>query len=220
MLKCKNGRKVRLALGLSLMAAMMLTLSCTAYAKDKKAYACKKYNIDGVSGKDTMVVREKPTEDGYDTGLLTFEVNGKSAGTYDCTDDNLYVEGYQLVRTASKDFFLIVSASEGDDFSPQFRQSGTSAHLRALRFTAHACGNEVTSMTPHGKKMIAPIIITFVFLMYLLFYGALVMPAALEQPLVILLGIPLVLLGAGMVYVLITRIREIRSGEEDDLDNY
>ena len=46
------------------------------------------------------------------------------------------------------------------------------------------------------------------------------MTAALEQPLVILLGIPLVLLGAGMVYVLITRIREIRSGEEDDLDNY
>ena len=75
-------------------------------------------------------------------------------------------------------------------------------------------------MTPHGKKMIAPIIITFVFLMYLLFYGALLMTAALEQPLVILLGIPLVLLGAGMVYVLITRIREIRSGEEDDLDNY
>ena len=75
-------------------------------------------------------------------------------------------------------------------------------------------------MTPHGKKMIAPIIITFVFFMYLLFYGALVMTAALEQPLVILLGIPLVLLGAGMVYVLITRIREIRSGEEDDLDNY
>lgn len=75
-------------------------------------------------------------------------------------------------------------------------------------------------MTPHGKKMIAPIIITFVFLMYLLFYGALVMTAALEQPLVILLGIPLVLLGVGMVYVLIARIREIRSGEEDDLDNY
>ena len=75
-------------------------------------------------------------------------------------------------------------------------------------------------MTPHGKKMIAPIIITFVFLMYLLFYGALVMTAALEQPLVILFGIPLVLLGAGMVYVLITRIREIRSGEEDDPDNY
>ena len=75
-------------------------------------------------------------------------------------------------------------------------------------------------MTPHGKKMLAPIIITIIFLLYLLIYGALVMMAALEEPMVILLGIPLVLLGAGMVYVLITRIREIRSGEEDDLDNY
>ena len=75
-------------------------------------------------------------------------------------------------------------------------------------------------MTPHGKKMLAPIIITIIFLLYLLIYGALVMVAALEEPMVILLGIPLVLLGAGMVYVLIARIREIRSGEEDDLDNY
>ena len=75
-------------------------------------------------------------------------------------------------------------------------------------------------MTPHGKKMLAPIIITIFFLLYLFIYGALVMMAALEEPLVILLGIPLVLLGAGMVYVLLARIREIRSGEEDDLDNY
>ena len=75
-------------------------------------------------------------------------------------------------------------------------------------------------MTPHGKKMLAPIIITAVFLIYLAVYGALVIFAALEVPLVILFGIPLVLLGAGMVYTLITRIREIRSGEEDDLGNY
>ena len=75
-------------------------------------------------------------------------------------------------------------------------------------------------MTPHGKKMLAPIIITIFFLLYLFVYGALVIMAALEQPLVILFGIPLVLLGAGMIYVLYTRIREIRSGEEDDVDNY
>ena len=75
-------------------------------------------------------------------------------------------------------------------------------------------------MTPHGKKMLAPIIITIFFLLYLFVYGALVIMAALEQPLVILFGIPLVLLGAGMIYVLYTRIREIRSGEEDDLSNY
>ena len=40
------------------------------------------------------------------------------------------------------------------------------------------------------------------------------------QPLLILLAIPLVLLGVGMVYVLFARLREIRSGEEDDLGNY
>ena len=46
------------------------------------------------------------------------------------------------------------------------------------------------------------------------------MQAAQEEPWVILLGIPLVLLGIGSIYTLYTRIREIRSGEEDDLDNY
>ena len=75
-------------------------------------------------------------------------------------------------------------------------------------------------MTPHGKKMIAPAVITVVFLLYLVLYGCLLMQAAQEEPWVILLGIPLVLLGIGSIYTLYTRIREIRSGEEDDLDNY
>jgi hypothetical protein len=44
--------------------------------------------------------------------------------------------------------------------------------------------------------------------------------AFVEEPLIILLAIPLVLLGIGIVYMLFARIREIRSGEEDDLDNY
>lgn len=75
-------------------------------------------------------------------------------------------------------------------------------------------------MTQHGKKMLAPILITLVFLLYLAIYGFLVVKASLEEPMVILMGIPLVLLGIGMVYTLFTRIREIREGEEDDLDNY
>ena len=75
-------------------------------------------------------------------------------------------------------------------------------------------------MSSHNKKMIMPIIITAVFLLYLIIYGALIAAAALAEPMVILLGIPLVLLGIGMIYTLFTRIREIRSGEEDDLDNY
>ena len=75
-------------------------------------------------------------------------------------------------------------------------------------------------MSSHGKKMIAPIIITILFLLYLAVYGTLLIKAAMAEPQVILMGIPLVLLGIGMVYTLFTRIGEIRSGEEDDLINY
>ena len=75
-------------------------------------------------------------------------------------------------------------------------------------------------MSSHGKKMIAPIIITILFLLYLVVYGMLLIKAAMAEPQAILLGRPLVLLGIGMVYTLFTRIREIRSGEEDDLSNY
>ena len=75
-------------------------------------------------------------------------------------------------------------------------------------------------MSPHRKKMIAPVIITIVFLLYLLVYLVMLVREASSEPLVILMGIPLVLLGIGSVYSLISRIKEIRSGEEDDLDNY
>ena len=72
-------------------------------------------------------------------------------------------------------------------------------------------------MSSHGKKMLAPVIITFVFLLYLLIYVVMLAQVVMAEPLALILAIPLVLLGVGMVYVL---IREIRSGEEDDLDNY
>lgn len=70
------------------------------------------------------------------------------------------------------------------------------------------------------KKMIAPIIITVIFLAYLAIYGVLVVASARYNPITILFAIPLVALGIGMVYTLYTRIKEIRSGEEDDLSNY
>ena len=68
--------------------------------------------------------------------------------------------------------------------------------------------------------MMAPIIITTLFLIYLIVYGVMVMMASQWSPLLMLLALPLALLAAGMVCVLLARIREIRSGEEDDLDNY
>jgi predicted signal transduction protein with EAL and GGDEF domain len=75
-------------------------------------------------------------------------------------------------------------------------------------------------MNDHRKKMIAPVGITALFLAYLIVYGVVLFFVDVWRPVLLILLIPLVALGAGMVYVLITRIREIRSGEEDDLGNY
>lgn len=46
------------------------------------------------------------------------------------------------------------------------------------------------------------------------------MEAANAAPVMIVLALPLIALGIGMVYTLYTRIKEIRSGEEDDLSDY
>lgn len=72
----------------------------------------------------------------------------------------------------------------------------------------------------HRKKMAAPIVITVLFVLYLIAYVVLVILAAGWSPAMLLLTIPLVALGIGMVVVLKERIREIKSGEEDDLEKY
>ena len=79
-----------------------------------------------------------------------------------------------------------------------------------------------TGMKNQGykKKMIAPVVITVIFLAYLIAYGIAAAAASQWNPALILLALPLLALGIGMVYVLKTRIKEIRSGEEDDLNNY
>ena len=70
------------------------------------------------------------------------------------------------------------------------------------------------------RKLIVPVIITGLVLVYLLVYAFLLV--SLLQPLVlkILLGAVPVLLGAVMIGVCIQRIREIQGGEEDDLSDY
>ena len=74
--------------------------------------------------------------------------------------------------------------------------------------------------TDHKKKMIAPVVITVVFLIYLVIYGRFLLAAAEVSPVMFLSAIPLAALGIGMIQVLKERINEIRSGEEDDLSNY
>ncbi|MDD3186806.1 MAG: hypothetical protein PHD56_13400 [Anaerostipes sp.] len=71
------------------------------------------------------------------------------------------------------------------------------------------------------KKLIAPILITIFLILYLIVYGTVVITILpLPMAVRIMLGIiPLGLIGL-MIYVLIERIKEIDSGEEDDLDKY
>ena len=68
-------------------------------------------------------------------------------------------------------------------------------------------------MDEHGKKMIAPIVITVIVVLYYLLYF---LPLILK----ILFGIIPLLLGGVMIYVCVERIREIKGGEEDDLSKY
>ena len=76
-------------------------------------------------------------------------------------------------------------------------------------------------MNRNNRKIIAPAVITGLVLIYLLVYGALIVAGAVSfHPVLLLFLIIPAGIGAGMVKVLIARIREIRSGEEDDLSNY
>lgn len=73
----------------------------------------------------------------------------------------------------------------------------------------------------HKKKMIAPIVITIVILLYCVGYAYFYIFGDSISLLVKILGgiIPMLLAGV-CIYVLVERIKEIRSGEEDDLSKY
>ena len=73
-------------------------------------------------------------------------------------------------------------------------------------------------MNDKNKKMIAPVIIAVLFLAYLILYITVLMKVSDWK--LIILAVPFIVLGGGMIYTLYSRIKEIRSGEEDDLDNY
>ena len=73
----------------------------------------------------------------------------------------------------------------------------------------------------HKKKMIAPILITVVILLYYIGFAFICIFLDRIPLLVKILGGIIPLLFAGVcIYVLAERIKEIRSGEEDDLSKY
>jgi len=70
------------------------------------------------------------------------------------------------------------------------------------------------------KKLIAPIVITIIICLYYVSFVFLSVYMALPLVVKILgIGIPLIFVGI-CIYVLLERIKEIRSGEEDDLSKY
>ena len=74
-------------------------------------------------------------------------------------------------------------------------------------------------MNAHKKKIIAPIIITAILILYYItYFGFLI--SLLNGIWKYVLGIiPLVLSGI-MIYICIERINEIKKGEEDDISKY
>ena len=74
-------------------------------------------------------------------------------------------------------------------------------------------------MNLHGRKMIAPIIVTIVMVLYyVVYFGILI--SLLEGVWKYVFGIIPLAFSAVMVKVCIERINEIKKGEEDDLSKY
>ena len=74
-------------------------------------------------------------------------------------------------------------------------------------------------MNNHRKKMIAPIIVTAILVLYYIVYFAFII-SLLPGLWKYVLGIIPLIFSIVMVYVCIERINEIKKGEEDDISKY
>ena len=74
-------------------------------------------------------------------------------------------------------------------------------------------------MDEHKKKMIAPIVVTVILVLYyVVYFGILI--SLLGGIGKVILGIIPLILAAVMIKVCIERINEIRKGEEEDISKY
>ncbi len=74
-------------------------------------------------------------------------------------------------------------------------------------------------MSNHAKKMIAPVVVTILMVIYFIVYFAVIIHT-IGGIIRILLGIIPLAFIIVMIAVCVQRIKEIRSGEEDDLGKY
>ena len=77
----------------------------------------------------------------------------------------------------------------------------------------------VERLKSHKKKMIAPIVITVIMILYYIAYFGLLI-SLLDGIWKYVLGIIPLVFSAIMIYVCIERINEIKKGEEDDISQY
>lgn len=74
-------------------------------------------------------------------------------------------------------------------------------------------------MKTHKKKMLAPIVVTVIMILYYVVYFSFLI-SLLNGIWRYALGIIPLALSVVMIYVCIDRIKEIRTGEEDDIGQY
>ena len=74
-------------------------------------------------------------------------------------------------------------------------------------------------MRSHGKKMIAPIVVTILMVLYYVVYFGFIV-SLLDGVWKYAFGILPILFSAVTIKVCIERINEIRKGEEDDISQY
>ena len=74
-------------------------------------------------------------------------------------------------------------------------------------------------MNTHKKKMIAPIIVTVIMVLYYIAYFGFLL-SIVDGIWKYVLGIIPLAFSAVMIYVCIERINEIKKGEEDDISQY
>ena len=70
------------------------------------------------------------------------------------------------------------------------------------------------------KKYLVPIIISVLVIIYLVLYFGLIITTIENLFVKIIVGVLPVIFAGTMIFVLIERIKEIRSGEDDDLSKY
>jgi energy-converting hydrogenase Eha subunit C len=75
-------------------------------------------------------------------------------------------------------------------------------------------------MNNHGKKILAPVIVTICIALYYAGVGIFLVKADVPATIKIAAVIMSIIITIVLIVVLIERIKEIRSGEEDDLGKY